>query len=306
MIQQREQRLRRGSAIHRNAQRRSTRKRCFSTVGCVGCLVFVVYVFGLHTLLNSYRDTVDRTVSNDAGLAAGKDNMLLPKRRDLNSHREGDGVRRTDAKAPLPLNTCDEIAYYIQQQGTSTSDNLMVGGGMLIQPGIPYLGGRVAFEEYVFFQACLPSYNEHHHFHEIQIEVKAFDGDPDIFISATKMKPTTSTSTWLSKKIGGEKIVLHSNLEDFPPGTSTLYIGIYGGGRIWDYRDPPSKNSGGDGNGRKYARFSLSVAVMDRKNPYKNLRIQKGDVAFQKDIARETWKPASAAEEAMVMERTEE
>ena len=46
--------------------------------------------------------------------------------------------------------------------------------------------------------------------------------------------------------------------------------------------------------------------VIDQKNPYKNLRVREDDVAFKKEIARETWKPASSKDEAMLVDRTEE
>ena len=94
-------------------------------------------------------------------------------------------------------------------------NDLTVAGGQLLRPGILYENMRVEFGEYYYFQACLPKYNEHHHFHNIEIQVTAKDGDPDLYISPIKMRPTKTTSTRISKSIGSETITLPSNVKEF-------------------------------------------------------------------------------------------
>ena len=82
--------------------------------------------------------------------------------------------------------------------------------------------------------------------------------------------PTAVDSTWLSKSIGGETIILPSNHADFPPGTRTLYIGV---------RSRKDK-----------CIFSISVDIKDRKNKFGNLRLRRDDYAGLHDMEHETWK----------------
>ena len=138
-------------------------------------------------------------------------------------------------------------------------------------------------------------YNTHHHFHNIEIKIKATNGDPDLYISPLKLKPTKTTSTWISKSIGGESITLPSNLKEFPKGTQTLYLGVHGSGNKFDYKEFLEKKNknihNGDSDDNLYATFSIIVNIIDRKNPYKNLRLRKDDKVFKDDVERETWKP---------------
>ena len=52
-----------------------------------------------------------------------------------------------------PLNTCDEISYYIDQNDITNVNDLMVAGGQLLRPGILYENMRVEFGVYYYFQA---------------------------------------------------------------------------------------------------------------------------------------------------------
>jgi|EP00945_MAST-04E_sp_MAST-4E-sp1_P002746 hypothetical protein len=194
------------------------------------------------------------------------------------------------------LNTCNEISYFIQSSSDEDENgfnNFEVGGGILLRPGSPYVGGAVALEEYAFFQVCLPDYEAHHHFHDIEIVMGAEDGDPDLYISPTTVKPTMTTSTWISKHIGGESVKLSSNLPEFPPGSNTLYVGVYGGGNPVDYKSGPDSK-----DGKMYAHFSIEVKVLDRKNPYQNLRVRSDDAAMKAEIDHETWKSTSEDDDA--------
>eukprot|EP00943_MAST-04B_sp_MAST-4B-sp1_P004561 g4561.t1 len=181
------------------------------------------------------------------------------------------------------------------QNDLTDSDTLIVAGGKLLRPGILYENARVKYGEYSYFQACLPKFNTHHHFHNIEIKIKATNGDPDLYISPLKLKPTKTTSTWISKSIGGESITLPSNLKEFPRGTQALYLGVYGGGNKFDYKEFLAKENkitqDRNSNDDLYATFSIIVNIKDRKNPYKNLRLRKDDKVFKEFVEHEIWKP---------------
>ena len=86
---------------------------------------------------------------------------------------------------------------------------------------------------------------------------------------------------------------LSSNLPEFPPGSNTLYVGVYGGGNPVDYKSGPDSK-----DGKMYAHFSIEVKVLDRKNPYQNLRVRSDDAAMKAEIDHETWKSTSEDDDA--------
>jgi hypothetical protein len=47
-----------------------------------------------------------------------------------------------------------------------------------------------------------------------------------------------------------------------------------------------------------YAHFSIEVKVLDRKNPYQNLRVRSDDAAMKAEIDHETWKSTSEDDDA--------
>ena len=173
------------------------------------------------------------------------------------------------------INSCDDVVIQLQDVPPGNNpypflQDLQVIGGSLIVPGHPINQQSVSENDYVYFQACIPDESQHHHFHNIQITVKAISGDPDLFVSVTHPHPTLVDSTWLSKRIGGESITLPSNHPDFPSGTRTLYFGV--------------------GSHKSISTFSVSIDILDRKNKYQGLRLRKDDVEMQKEKAHETWK----------------
>lgn len=177
-------------------------------------------------------------------------------------------------------NSCSEIVLSLEQVPQSQNPypwltNFIVEGGELVIPGHP-VENVIPLEEdqYMFFQTCVPDEKFHRHYHNIQISVEPIEPkstcDPDLFVSATRPHPTAVDSTWLSKSIGGETIILPSNHADFPPGTRTLYIGV---------RSRKDK-----------CIFSISVDIKDRKNKFGNLRLRRDDYAGLHDMEHETWK----------------
>ena len=172
------------------------------------------------------------------------------------------------------INSCNDVVVSLQQLPLGNSPypflaDLMLVGGTLLVPHHPLANLRVEEDQYLFFQACVPDETEHHHYHNIQVSVAPSEGDPDLFISATKPQPTLVDSTWLSKTKGGETITLPSNHADFPPGARTLYIGVR--------------------SRQNRCTFTISIDIKDRKNKYQGLRLRRDDVEGLKDMEHETW-----------------
>ena len=265
------------------------RKRiCCTCFTLVACTVLVICIYGWKYIIFDHIYSNEEPLKMSNGLLHVDENSM--KLSDTSIDDKQQKVPLGGNEAP-PLNTCDEISYYIDQNDITNVNDLMVAGGQLLRPGILYENMRVEFGEYYYFQACLPKYNEHHHFHNIEIQVTAKDGDPDLYISPIKMRPTKSTSTWISKSIGSEAITLPSNVKEFPRGAQTLYVAIFGGGNKFNYKDYLSKTGKTKDTKRLYATFSIIVNIKDRPNPYKNLRLRRGDEAFKADIEHETWMP---------------
>lgn len=299
LLKEHERRLRRKSTIAYKRQRK--RKKIVWT--CLGIIIFVlisIWMYGWkYFFLSITTDSNIQTeiLNHDEFSENGNDNIgNTAKKRNKDTKKNKNQLYHKNANEnQVPLNSCDEITYYIEQNDLTDSDTLIVAGGKLLRPGILYENERVKYGEYSYFQACLPKYNTHHHFHNIEIKIKATNGDPDLYISPIKPKPTKTTSTWISKGIGGESITLPSNLKEFPRGTQTLYIGVHGGGNKFDYKEFLAKkktrmqitNSGDN----LYATFSIIVNIKDRKNPYKYLRVRKDDKVFKDEVERETWRP---------------
>lgn len=288
LLQEHERRVRRKSFLQYRQYSQKRKNICCTCFTLMAFTFFVAYLFcWKHIIFDPMnRNTKPLKMPND--LLHVDDSAIKPSDTSIHNRQQKIPLGRNEAP---PLNTCDEISYFIDQNDMVNANDLIVAGGQLLRPGILYEDLRVEFGEYYNFQACLPKYNEHHHFHNIEIQVIAKDGDPDLYISPFKMKPTKSTSTWISKSIGSEIIKLPSNVKEFPRGAQTLYVAIFGGGNKFNYKDYLSKTGQTRDATRLYATFSIIVTIKDRPNPYKNLRLRKSDRAFKKDIEHETWMP---------------
>ena len=301
LLKEHERRLRRKSTMVYKRQSKK-KKKIFCT--CLSCIIFIfisIWIFGWNYFffnINIDQKIIEKVNLMDKNTNAINDNHNVNKDNN-NNNNNNNAIGSKNKKLlsnnnkPPPLNTCNEITYYIEQNDLINPNTLVVAGGQLLRPNVLYENARVKYGEYVYFQACLPKYNDHHHFHNVEIQVKVTDGDPDLYISQNKMKPTKTTSTWISKSIGGETIKLPSNLKEFPKGAQTLYVGVYGGGNKFNYKKYLEKQKKNDNidDDDLFATFSIIVSIRDRENPYKNLRLRKGDTIFKEDVEHETWKP---------------
>lgn len=87
--------------------------------------------------------------------------------------------------------------------------------------------GAVGEEAYHHYQICVV---RHDHPHELSIALRTLNkgGDADLYLSTTRVRPTASSSTWISASIGDDVVSIASNNPDWGPADSVMYIGVLG------------------------------------------------------------------------------
>ncbi|TMW63344.1 hypothetical protein Poli38472_002285 [Pythium oligandrum] len=144
---------------------------------------------------------------------------------------------------PLALGYDDSIA--LQPQGTTTGgceyDEIQLASDGTIEQSSLELGERVkpnttmnatvSAEEYHYYHLCIV---RHAHEHQININLTMDEGDANLYLSSLEKYPRMGHSTWISQKLGDDRVKLYTYLDGFPRKAETqirslsLHIGVYG------------------------------------------------------------------------------
>eukprot|EP00741_Cyanophora_paradoxa_P023646 tig00021608_g22840.t1 len=143
----------------------------------------------------------------------------------------------------------------------------------LLKEGTP-TAGAVAGGEYAFYKFHVPNL-EHH----LRVEVKARQGDPNVYISTSTEKPTVSDATWRSESAGDDLLVIPTSDPHFKPGY--FYFGIIGyGARETAFEITCSTARG---HGQLVALHpGVPVSGQVLQGQYKYYRVRAVDVVFLK------------------------
>ncbi|DBA02345.1 TPA: hypothetical protein N0F65_007164 [Lagenidium giganteum] len=123
---------------------------------------------------------------------------------------------------------CSFGEIQLASDGTISDHNLAKGEHLA--PNTT-MNGTVTEDDYDFYHVCIV---RHEHEHLIQLDLKVFDGEANLFMSSEHRYPMRGHATWISQHIGDDHVKLYTYLDGFPRKSDAknraipLHIGVFG------------------------------------------------------------------------------